>query len=202
MSKFFKWNMLVTSFIPLWVSILFLLAWDLLSVRYKSLACFIANNRFALIFAIIIVIIALVSTIAVVVFLRRKGNTNESSGVGIVLSASKSATLVTDFLLTYVMPLIAFDFTALRDIILFAIYFTLIAFLNIRNGNVYTNILFEFFGYKVYSCDVERKISGKQFQYPDSTVISRENLTGIVGQEFSFYDFDNDLYLNLNGKRK
>ena len=96
------------------------------------------------------------------------------------------------------MPLIAFDFTAIRDIVLFSVYFMLIAFLNIRNGNVYTNILFEFLGYRVYVCDIERNVTGKLYLYTDCTVISKKTLTSKIGQEFSFFDFDNDIYLDLN----
>jgi hypothetical protein len=80
------------------------------------------------------------------------------------VSAHKSTTLVTDFLLTYIMPLIAFDFTSLRDIILFSIYFLLIAFLNIRNGNVYTNVLFEFMSFRVYVCDIERTLLARHIR--------------------------------------
>jgi hypothetical protein len=94
--------------------------------------------------------------------------------------------------------LIAFDFTSLRDIILFALYFAVIAFLNIRNGNVYTNILFEFLGYRIYACDIQRSIAGENFNYHDCTVISKADMTGIVGRSFSFFDFDNNIYLNLD----
>jgi hypothetical protein len=136
--------------------------------------------------------------IAVVVFLLRKRISKESSGTGKIAYARKSATLVTDFLLTYIMPLIAFDFTEVQGIILFVLYFALIVFLNIRNGNVYTNVLFEFLGYRMYICDIERNIAGKNYTFTDCTVISRTNLTGKIGQSFPFFDFDNNTYLNLD----
>jgi hypothetical protein len=140
----------------------------------------------------------LISTIAIVRFFKRKRNPNESSGFGKIVSAQKSATIVTDFLLAYILPMIAFDFAEIRDAILFVIYFALIAFLNIRNGNVYTNILFEFMGFRVYLCDIERNVAGKKHTYTGCTIISKENLIGMIGQEFSFFDFDNHIYINLN----
>jgi hypothetical protein len=177
------------------------MAWDILSSKFSSFCCLLNTKGIQLaVFAIIAILLA-ISTIVVVCFLLRKSNLNESSGYGKVLSARKSATLVTDFLLTYIVPLIAFDFTSVRDIILFLIYFALIAFLNIRNGNVYTNILFEFMGYRVFTCDIEREITGKQYLFTDCTVISKENLTGKIYQEFSFFDFDNSMYLNLDHRK-
>ena len=189
--------MLVTSFAPLWLSVLFILGWDIYSVRYSKLYCLLKDKSVQLAFSLVVALMLLISTIMVLRFVFNKSKANEHSGYGKIISARKSTTLVTDFLLTYIMPLIAFDFLSLRDIVLFLIYFALIAFLNIRNGNVYTNILFEFMGYKIYSCDIERNITGKQFPIMDCTVISKDNLTGIVGQEFPFFDFDNNIYLNL-----
>ena len=198
MSRFFRWNMLVTSFIPLWVSVLFLLAWDVLPFSYSSFACLFKAKGSVLILAAIIMSIAVVSIIAVIRFIVLKRKPNESSGTGKIIAARKSSTLVTDFLLTYIMPLIAFDFTSIRDIVLFFVYFALIAFLNIRNGNVYTNILFEFMGYRVYVCDIERNVAGRMHEYKDCTVISRKSLTGRIEQDFTFYDFDNDIYIDLS----
>jgi len=198
MSKFFRWNMLVTSFIPLWISIIFVLLWDINSRCYSNICSLLKGNSVQIGFLIFIVIILVISTVAVIRFLSHKRKQNEVSGYGKIISAQKSATLVTDFLLTYIMPLIAFDFTDLRDIILFLLYFLLIVFLNIRNGNVYTNILFEFMGYRVYICNIERNITGKTYLFSDCSIISKENLTGKIGQDFPHFDFDNSTYLNLN----
>jgi len=190
--------MLVTSFIPLWVSILFVVLWDIQSACYPTLKCLIKNNGVQVGFSVFIIAIFLISTVSVIAFLLRKRNQNEISGYTKIISAQKSSSLVTDFLLTYIMPLIAFDFTNARDISLFLLYFALIVFLNIRNGNVYTNILFEFLGYRVYICNIERNITGKDFSFSECAVISKENLTGKIEQNIPFFDFDINTYLNLN----
>ena len=198
MKGFFKWNMLVTSFVPLWISIILIIAWDTMAVKYSSLPCLFRVNAVQLIFAAVIVIMLMIAVASVLAFIRLKGKPNEGSGVGRIISARKSTSLITDFLLSYILPMIAFDFTGVRDIVLFLIYFMLIAFLSIRNGNVYTNVLFEFMGYKLFDCDIERNIAGAMFTYNDCTIISRENFTGKIGQEFSFFDFDNNIYININ----
>jgi hypothetical protein len=190
--------MLVTSFLPLWVSVLFLLGWDILTLNYLSFDCLLRAKTLECVLAIVIALNAIISIILVLIFIIRKQQPQESSGKGTIRSAQKSSTLVTDFLLTYIMPLIAFNFTQIRDVMLFLLYFALIAFLNIRNSNVYTNILFEFMGYRVYTCDVVRNVAGETYNFADSTVISRDNLTGKIGQEITFFDFDNTIYINLS----
>jgi uncharacterized membrane protein SirB2 len=213
MNKFFKWNMLITSFIPLWIAIFVTIAWDIatasnplwtqvgngISVR-EAVSQICQSHMIQLVFSAIMAIVMTIAVFYIIAFVKRKENPKEKSGVGKILSAQKSTSLVTDFLLFYILPMSAFDFSLTRDIVLFLIYFALIAFLSIRNGNVYTNVLFELMRYKIYRCDVERKILDKSFIYNGSTVISRENLTGKANQEFSFYDFENTIFFNIQSE--
>jgi len=189
--------MLITSFIPLWISILFVVFADNRQTDGSTLRAIVENGNIQTYFSLILVCVVLFSTTCVVLFLLSSCKQNRISGVGKITHARKSTTLATDFLLTYIMPLIAFDFTRNRDIALFLIYFALIAFLNIRNGNVYTNILFEVMGYKIFSCDIERKVAGKKYDVPSCVIISKKDLVGQVGQDFSYFDFNNDTYLHL-----
>ena len=71
MSKFFRWNMLVTSFIPLWVSVSFLLAWDILSLKYSSFACLFKIKGTVLILATIIASTTIISIIAVILMSKK-----------------------------------------------------------------------------------------------------------------------------------
>ena len=48
-----------------------------------------------------------------------------------------------------------FNFAELKSVVLFAICFVMLAFLCIRNSNVYTNIGLEFKRYKIFLCDLE-----------------------------------------------
>jgi hypothetical protein len=117
-----------------------------------------------------------------------------------VLSARKSNTLVSDFLLAYVLPMIAFDFTNPQGVLLFLIYFCVLAFLSIRNNNVYTNILFEFKKYSMYNCKMEFIVAGKAVIRDDCTVFSKSNL--IINSEIPYFDFDNDIYIDLSQNLK
>ena len=93
--------------------------------------------------------------------------------------------------------MIAFDFSDLQGITLFVIYFAVLAFLCIRNNNIYTNILLEFKGYKMYICDIECDIMNRKHIYYDSLVISEDNLTLCEGNEISYWDFDNYIYIKI-----
>lgn len=201
MDKLFKWNMLTTSFIPLWVSVIIIIVWDIMSGCYISFQGLLAEKGIIIGFAFLITVLMIISFVSVMRFFKQKSKPNESSCVGKVLSARKSASIITDFLLAYILPMTAFNFTESRDIFLFLLYFGLIAFLSIRNGNVYTNILFEFMGFKMFTCEIERLVVGRTFCYSDCVVISKEILTSKVGQEFSFFDFDNNIYINLEMRK-
>lgn len=122
---------------------------------------------------------------------------NEKSGKAFVKDAKKSNKLLTDFLLTYILPMVAFDFTTLIGIILFILYFTVLAFVSIRNNNVYTNILFEICKYKLYTCQFVCKIIAEDVIIADCIAISKINLVQKIESEVSYFDFDNDIFLIL-----
>lgn len=57
--------------------------------------------------------------------------------------ARRANKLSAEFLLAYILPMIAFDYSTCKGIVLFLIYFCVLSFLCVRNNNVYTNIFFE-----------------------------------------------------------
>jgi len=222
MNKFFKLNMLITSFIPLWIVIVYIAIWDLWN-KYKYfmeislcscndmhepvtplihminvllMAC--RENTIQLVFSGIILIVSIVATISILLFAQRKSSPDEKSGSVKIITARKSTTLVTDFLLLYILPMAAFNFSSIRDIFLFLIYFSFITFLSIRNGNVYTNVLFEIMKYRFYKCDIKRKVPAGQHLYYDCVIISKSNLTGKAGEEIPCFSFENTIYLDVN----
>ena len=93
--------------------------------------------------------------------------------------------------------MIAFDFAGLKGIMMFGIYFFTLAFLCIRNDNVYVNIFLEFKGFKIYVCDLESEKLGKAFIYENCLVISRNDLAVESGNLIECWDFDNYIYINI-----
>ena len=61
----------------------------------------------------------------------------------------------TEFLLSYVLPLFAFDFTKWDQVILFLIFYITMSFLCIRHNHFSVNIVLEFLHYRFYNCVIE-----------------------------------------------
>ena len=204
--------MFVTSFIPLWLSIVVIDIWNVvLSIVgnwggkgkiVDTLLVVLCECIIQLVSIVIIIGLVLVSIIGINTFLKDKLTENEVRPKGKIKKATKANKLSSEFLLAYILPMIAFEFGNLQNLALFAIYFSVLAFLCIRNNNIYTNILLEFKGYRIYTCDLTCIVMDKNHTYHDSIVISKEDLTQEEGNEISYWDFENYIYITAGKGRK
>lgn len=203
----FKWDMFVTSFIPLWISIIIFDIWDLIDYAItdypkkgkslEKLLSFACDNIIQFISIIVIIIVVTFSIHGINKFLKDRENSRQNP-TGTILKAKKANKLSSEFLLAYILPLIAFDFSNLKSIALFLTYFAILAFLCIRNNNIYTNIMLEFKKYRIYSCDIQRPAPGKQtIIYYDSLIISKEDLTSLQNKKIKYWDCDNYIYIHI-----
>lgn len=119
-----------------------------------------------------------------------------------VAKAIKANKLSSEFLLAYILPMIAFDFGNAQNLVLFVIYFSVLAYLCIRNNNIYTNILLEFKGYRIYTCDLTCKVLEDNHTYHDSIVISKSDLTQETGNDVPYWDFENYIYITADRRDK
>lgn len=207
----FKWDMFVTSFIPLWFSIIVSDIWDFVILSADNwnqkdklicnLTVIMKIGLIQLISILIIVIVVVCSIRGINSFLRRLNESDDISR-GTIVKATKANKLSSEFLLAYILPMIAFDFGNLQQITLFLIYFAVLAYLCIRNNNIYTNILLEFKGYKMYTCDLRCNILEKDHIYHDSIIISKDDLTQELDNEISYWDFDNYIYITAERRQK
>lgn len=136
------------------------------------------------------------SIISINRFLRDKKRNNIPHKVKIK-KALRANKLSSEFLLAYILPMIAFDFAEFKSVVLFIIYFGMLAFLCIRNSNVYTNIWLEIKGYRMYLCDLEANIMDRPHIYEECLVISKNNLTIKIENDIECWDFDNYIYIDL-----
>ena len=205
----FKWDMFVTSFIPLWFSIIVIDIWNIVLCildNWDSKEKFLDNLNNVLCGSIVqlvsIVVIAallLISIIGINTFLNKKlSNSEKQLPKGRIEKSTKANKLSSEFLLAYILPMIVFDFGNLQNLILFIIYFSVLAYLCIRNDNIYTNILLEFKGYRIYACDLTFNVLEKEHTYHDSIVISKTDLTQEEGNKISFWDFENYIYITAD----
>ena len=203
----FKWDMFVTSFIPLWISIIIFDIWDLVDYAItdyskkeellEKLLSFAYCNVIQITSIIVIIIVAVFSIHGINKFLRDRENSQQNP-TATILKARKANKLSSEFLLAYILPLIAFDFSDLKSIALFLTYFIVLAFLCIGNNNIYANIMLEFKKYRLYTCDIQRSVPGSQkIIYYDSLMISKEDLTSLEGKKVKCWDNDNYIYIHI-----
>ena len=206
MDRGFKWNMFITSFIPLWLFIIVADIWSVVEngienwahdkdIIYNLIKVH-ENNIVSLIVVLVVLILMLISIHSINSFLKDKLSNREPPKIKIK-KAIRANKLSSEFLLAYILPMIAFDFTEPKSVVLFVIYFSILAFLCIRNSNVYTNIWLEIKGYKMFLCDLESNKMGREYIYNDCLVISKNNLTTQIDNDIDYWDFDNYIYIDL-----
>ena len=74
-----------------------------------------------------------------------------------IISAKEEKTITAEFLLSYILPLFAFDFTVWDEVVLFLVFFLVLASLSIRHNHFSVNILLELLHYRFYSCELENE---------------------------------------------
>lgn len=206
-----KISLFITSFMPLWFSIIFINTWSvgtyifiktkgkfsLNLINYANLKKLYLEKYLEISFSIILIVIFLISAIFLLLFLyRNKKSCNNP--VGKIKKASRAHNLGSDFLLAYILPMIAFNFGNLKDVILFCIIFIILGFLCIRNENIYTNIYLEFLGYQMFYVDFYKEISEKENTFKrDVLFLSKNDLRLEIDRTIVFYEVNNFIYINF-----
>ena len=206
MDKKFRWNMFITSFTPLWIVIIVSDIWSIFENGIKTWKqddtirlniVNICKENWVCIFVVLIVgILMIISIISINIFLRDKRKNNHPPKIRIK-KAIRANKLSSEFLLACILPMIVFDFTQLKSVVLFVIYFGILSFLCIRDNNVYSNIWLALKGYRMYICDLQVKIIDRPHIYEGCLVISKNNLTVEIEKDMDYWDFDNYTYLDL-----
>lgn len=211
-----KISLFITSFMPLWFSVIFINAWAIFSyllIRMKgsfNFKLFTWNNFLELYskkwleisFSILLIILFLYSARFLYLFLQ-KNEKSINNPTGIIKKVNRAHNLGSDFLLAYVLPMIAFDFGSLKDVILFSLIFITLGFLCIRNENLYTNIYLEFLGYQMFYADFNKGIlEEKRFLKENILFLSKKDLRLEISREISYYEVNNFIYINLSVEDK
>ena len=72
-----------------------------------------------------------------------------------IVEINEEKKISTEYLLSYILPLFAFQFDKWTDVVTFLIFFSVFGFLSIRHNQFSVNILLELFGYRFYHCKLE-----------------------------------------------
>lgn len=131
MNRLFKIAMFFTAFIPLWITVVFL---DAMSIFDKA-----NKNIGAEVIDIGCIVVGLLSS-TIIIFCSMRGVRENDYAKYKILSVEQEKGITSEFLLSYILPLFAFDFTKWVNVVEFLIYFLILAFLCVRNNNVYANL--------------------------------------------------------------
>lgn len=171
-------SMFFLSFAPLWVSILFI---DIKSIIEKQTG--VMTEKYSILAILIISIISLV----VLMLSFNKKNTNGSQEYTID-DVEEEKALSAEYLLSYILPLFAFDFTVWHQVVLFLVFFFVLAFLCIRHNYFSVNILLELFGYRFYRCTLQNE-DGVSIS---KVVISKERLLNRKTERIMIHPINNE----------
>lgn len=186
MSIFISFSMYFLSFIPLWLTVLF--------IDMKSMLEGTENNYTEIISVIIILICTLFSLI---ILFAKFYFTNDERYIYTIKKAKESKTISAEFLLSYILPLFAFDFTQWDEVVKFLIFFSVFGYLCIRHNSFSVNIVLEIMHYRIYECTL---LNGDNKDV-EKTVISKKVLTMNKGNEIEIIILNNEFYLEVGNKR-
>ena len=184
MSIVTSFSMYFLSFLPLWISVLFL--------DIKSIAEGGSYTWTEKISIILILGITLASLVILMVIIKSKNQ--NGSQVYTIVEATEEKTVTADFLLSYILPLFAFDFTVWDEVVQFLIFFIVFAFLSIRHNRFSQNILLELLKYHFYSC----KLKNDDGVIIDKTIICQQIISAQIGMEIRIKALNNDYSIKIS----
>lgn len=184
MGKQFKIAMFITSFLPLWISILFI-----------NLVSLFSNSRLSSveIFTTIVILASNLASSLIIYFSLNSLHKGDYKKYKII-DATLEQGFTTNFLISYILPLFVFNFAEWTDLALFCIYFITLLFLSYKNNNVYANLIFEFMDYKFYSCILTRN-AGIEGQTISSIILSKNNLSSQIGNTIEIAPLNKPFYI-------
>lgn len=186
MSAITSFSMFFLSFCPLWISVLF--------VDIKSI-CEGNPNIWTEIISISLLLT--VSIIALVVLKCELNPRNTSNPQEFrIISAKEEKMITAEYLLSYILPLFAFDFTVWDEVVLFLIFFLVFAFLSIRHNYFSVNILLELLRYRFYSCELENEDNVSV----SKIIVCQETLSAQIGNVIFVRAINNEYSVKISEK--
>ena len=186
MSVFVSFSMYFLSFVPLWITILF--------IDIKSLVDG-GGDKWTEIISISGILLGLL--VSMIILFVKFFVTDYEKYVLTINDAKESKTVTAEFLLSYILPLFAFDFTQWDEVVKFLIFFLIFGFLCIRHNNFSVNIILELMHYRMYEC----KLMNADGMEVERTVISKNILSTSKGKDVQVKILNNEYYLDLHDKK-
>ena len=187
MSIFVSFSMYFLSFVPLWITILF--------INIKSLID-VGGDKWTEIISISGILLGLL--VSLIILFIKFFVIDDEKYVLTIQEVKESKTITAEFLLSYILPLFAFDFTQWDEVVKFLIFFLMFGFLCVRHNNFSVNIVFEFMYYRMYECSL-MNADGKEVE---RIIISKNILSTSKGKDIQVKILNNEYYLDLYDNKK
>ena len=187
MSIFVSFSMYFLSFVPLWITVLFI---DIKSLFDGG------GDKWTEIISISGILLGLL--VSLIILFVKFYVADDEKYVFTIQDAKESKTITAEFLLSYILPLFAFDFTRWDEVVKFLIFFLIFGYLCIRHNNFSVNIILELMHYRMYDC----RLLNADDKEVERTVISKSILSTIKGKDIQVKILNNDYYLDLYDKKK
>ena len=188
MFRLFSISLYFVSFLPLWVSVIFV---DILSImenstdkgtEYTSICC--------------ILIMMLISCTVIYHEMHKHGRTGSSKQT--IKCAREQKAITAEFLLSYILPLFAFDFTLWNQVVLFLVFFVTLGYLCVRHNYYSVNIVFEIVGYRFFQCNM----CNSDNVTTERLIISKQRLNELVGTDIYVTALNNEYNLDVSKNTK
>lgn len=184
MSKIFSMCLYFISFAPLWLSVIFI---DVKSIIEND------QNLATEIISISMILIGMLVGLGAMIFvLCMPGRAGRSEYN--LKSVKEEKTITAEYLLSYILPLFAFDFTLWNEVVLFLIFFITFGFLCIRHNYFSVNIILELANFQFYQCELENE-DGVVIE---KRIISHRKLNGFKGGNILVKSLNNEYMLDGN----
>ena len=182
MSLISSMSLFFLSFAPLWLSVLF--------IDIKS----IIENQTPLYTEWISIVTIIIFTVVALLALRKSLSVQKRAGIQKYrrVAVEEEKTITAEYLLSYILPLFAFDFTQWQDMIKFLIIWGFLFLLCWRFWQMPIAWL-SMLGFFVSECDLET-YDGQLVQ---KIIISRKPLSRIKGELVTIADIDNNQAIQI-----
>ncbi|WP_147338108.1 hypothetical protein [Ruminococcus sp. AF17-22AC] len=97
-----------------------------------------------------------------------------------------------EFLMSFIFPMFAFDFTNHQGAVLFLVFFIIFGWLCIKHNYFCVNVVLEVMGYKIYNC----KYKNEDNELVEKKILSKKYLKKNVGEKIRVRYLNNEYVLD------
>lgn len=185
MSKATSFSLFFLSFVPLWAALLFVDIISMIKHNWRG------NIITEICSVLVIFVLLLLSAIRIIYAFSSKKKTYD--GKYVIQSVKEEKNITAEYLLSNVLPLIAFDFSLWQQLVLFLIYFVVLAIIYIHHNAFCVSVFLDLIGYRLYRCNLKNE-DGKDLT---KVILSKKQLLGQRGKTVCLRYINNEYVLDV-----